>query len=82
PVRLFGKFRHGEPIYCEARDMQLSWTKAHDQSCEDFEIEISNCILAARGLPPLDPAPKRRGGSAEAARCLASYRRSTGAGRL
>jgi hypothetical protein len=78
PVRLYGKFQHGELCYAEAPDMQISWTRAHDQSCEAFEIMIANAILAARGLPEIDPAPERRGQSARhtAARHLAAYRRT------
>lgn len=76
PVRLYGKFRQGELWFASAPDMQFSWTKAVGQPAEDFETMVANSILRHRGLPELDPEPERRGARHEAARHLASYRRT------
>jgi hypothetical protein len=75
PARLRGRFRRGELWFVEAPDMGISWTRAVGQPAEDFDTEVANAILTARGLPCLDMV-ERRGGSREAARCLASYHRS------
>jgi len=75
PVRLYGRFLRGELVYCGARDIGVSWTRGAGQDAESFEYMISNAILRHRGLPELDMV-ERRGGCREAARHLASYRRT------
>jgi hypothetical protein len=75
PIRLRGKFRGRELCAVEVPDLQISWERAPDQDYEAFSRSVADAILEMRGQPPLD-ATERRGGSAEAARYLASYRRT------
>jgi|ERR1019366_2345883 hypothetical protein len=59
PVRLYGRFARGELTFVFAPDLAVSWTRAADQSAEDFEVTVSNAILRMRGLPCLDDVDAR-----------------------
>jgi hypothetical protein len=50
PQRLLGDFdRHGELVFCNASDPNLSWTRQPGESAEDFERRVVGDILAHRG---------------------------------
>jgi hypothetical protein len=59
PVRLYGRFEHGELVFANAIDLGITWTRAPDQSAEAFEIMIANALLNIRGLPALDDIDAR-----------------------
>jgi hypothetical protein len=68
PVRLYGRFLHGELVFANAPDLGITWTRAPDQSAEDFEIMVANALLHIRGLPALEDTDGRgrEGGRASA----------------
>jgi hypothetical protein len=50
PQRLLGDFdRHGELVFVNAPDPNLSWTRQPGEAAEDFENWIVGDILAYRG---------------------------------
>ena len=72
PVRMLGGFEARSLSTPRCPSMGLEWTRAADQTCEEFEASIVEAILEMRGLPSIDGADMRGRRGAIPSRGLAS----------